>query len=357
VPEPSRRDLTTADAARLAGGRLLGDGSIVIAGLNTVEAGAAGELTFVGSPAHARQWSSSKASAALVTEGLLPEDPDRAGRALIFVADADRAMIALLEHLAPPAELPGLGIDSSASVSPDAQLGSGVRIGPGARVGARCRLDDGVVLHAGAVLYPDVTVGANSILHANCVVRERCSLGRRVILHPGAVIGADGFGYRPDASGRGLRKVPQIGTVEIHDDVEIGACACIDRAKFGATVIGEGSKIDNLVQIGHNCRIGRGCVIAGCVGLAGSVEVGDGVQLGGGAGIADHLRIGHGARVAAMSAVRTDVPDGVTVLGVPAEPATLALRQLAALRKLPDLLRRLGAEAGVGRRGSGAGSP
>jgi len=345
----------------LTGGRLVGDGSIVIDGLNSVEAGGLGELTFIGSPAHARLWSASKASAALVTEGLLPETPQSdipdSGRVLIFVSDADQAMIVLLEHFAPPVELPALGVDPAATVSPDADLGRGVRIGPGARVGARCRLGDDVTLHAGVVLYPDVSVGDGSVLHANCVVRERCTLGRRVVLHPGAVIGADGFGYRPDPAGRGLRKVPQIGIVEIQDDVEIGACACIDRAKFGATVIGEGSKVDNLVQIGHNCRIGRSCAIAGCVGLAGSVVLGDGVQIGGGAGIADHLRIGHGARVAGMSAVRTDVADGVTVIGVPAEPATLALRQLVALRKLPDLIRRLGAEAGVGRRGSPSRSP
>lgn len=338
------------EVAALTDGRLIGDGATLFKGLETVDGASADDLTFVGSAEHARRWERSAASGALVGRGLLPEEVDPRGRTLIFVADADQAMISVLERFAPGQELPPLGIDPAANVALDAAIGDAVRIAAGARVGPRCVLGDGVVLHPGVVLYADVTVGAGSVLHANCVVRERCSLGRRVILHSGAVIGSDGFGYRPDPAGGGLRKVPQIGRVEIHDDVEIGACACIDRAKFGATVIGAGSKIDNLVQIGHNCRIGRACVIAGCTGLAGSVVVGDGVQMGGGVGVADHLHIGSRSRIAAMSAVRTDVPEGATMLGVPAEQATVALRQLVALRKLPDLIRRLGTETGSGRR-------
>lgn len=355
MPDHAATRLTAGAIAQLVGGRLIGPPDVEIDGLETCEGAGRTHLTFVGSPVHARLWAASAAAAALVTDGLLPAEGDPSGRPLILVADADQAMITLLERFAPPADLPAEGVHPLASVDASAQLGRGVRVAAHASVGPRCRLGDGVVLHSGAVVRADAQIGDGCVLHPGCVVGERCTLGRRVILHANAVIGADGFGYRPDPAGRGLRKVPQIGIVALHDDVEIGACACIDRAKFGATVIGAGTKIDNLVQIGHNCRIGRSCVLAGCVGLAGSVTVGDGVQMGGGVGVADHLTIGTGARIAAMSAVRTDVPEGATYLGVPAEPASVALRQLVALRKLPDLLRRLGAEGG--NRGSAARRP
>jgi UDP-3-O-[3-hydroxymyristoyl] glucosamine N-acyltransferase len=168
------------------------------------------------------------------------------------------------------------------------------------------------------------------------VVRERCRLGRRLLLHPNVTIGADGFGYEPAPDGSGLVKVPHIGTVIIEDDVEIGAGSCVDRAKFGATVIGAGTKIDNLVQIAHNCRIGRNCVIAALSGLSGSVTVGDGARIAGAVGIVDHVSIGSGATIGAGAGVMKDVPPGETQLGGPAVEIRQALRQMAAIRKLPD---------------------
>ena len=176
---------------------------------------------------------------------------------------------------------------------------------------------------------------------ANTVVRERCRIGRRVILHQNVSIGADGFGYWASPEGTELLKVPQIGTVAIEDGVEVGANSCVDRGKFGATIIGAETKIDNLVQIGHNCRIGRSCVIAALTGLGGSVIMGDHVRVGGAVGIADHVRIGDGATIGAKSGVMRDIPDGTTVLGTPANEVQKTLRQWAATRKLPDWMQRV----------------
>ncbi|MCK4821889.1 UDP-3-O-(3-hydroxymyristoyl)glucosamine N-acyltransferase, partial [bacterium] len=169
------------------------------------------------------------------------------------------------------------------------------------------------------------------------VLRERCQIGNKCIIHPNVTIGADGFGYRPADDGKSLVKIPQIGTVIVGDDVEIGAGSCIDRGKFSATSIGNGTKIDNLVQIGHNCRIGRSCVIAGMTGVSGSVTIGDGVIIGGGVGIKDHVTIGNGARIGGKSGVISDVAPGQTVIGFPAGEYKKTLRQWAALKKLPDL--------------------
>ena len=160
-------------------------------------------------------------------------------------------------------------------------------------------------------------------------------------MHQTVSIGADGFGYRPDPSGAGLLKMPHLGNVIIEDGVEIGANSCVDRAKFGSTVVGAGTKVDNLVQIAHNCTIGRCCVIAGCTGLSGSVKIGDGAQIGGGVGITDHVTVGPGAKIGARSFVMRDVPAGAVSLGHPADESQSTLRQWASVRKLPELLRRL----------------
>jgi UDP-3-O-[3-hydroxymyristoyl] glucosamine N-acyltransferase len=197
-------------------------------------------------------------------------------------------------------------------------------------LGARC------VLYPGVYIGDDTTLGDDCHLLPNVVVRERCTLGHRVIVHAGAVIGTDGFGYRWD--GKQHAKVPQIGTVEIGDDVEIGSCACIDRAKFAATRIGHGTKIDNLAQIGHNVVIGPHCIIVGQAGLAGSATLGTGVILGGQSAVRDHITMGDGAMLAACSGVMEDVPAKQIVSGLPALPHRQSLREQAALRRLPDLV-------------------
>ena len=336
---------TAADLAGVVSGELEGLGSAEIRGIEALAESREGDLTFVGDARHAKRWSDSKATVALVGRDLDLGEWDRTRRAVVRVDDADQAMIVVLEALEAatssladhpaPGRHPSAVIDETAKVADDAAIGSGVVVGPRVVVGA------GVMIDAGVRLYADAVVGARCHLHANVVVRERCVIGDGTILHAGVVIGSDGFGYRPAPDGSGLRKIPHLGHVEIGNDVEIGANTCIDRGKFGATVIGHGSKIDNLCQIGHNCRIGRSVVISGLTGIAGSTTVGDGTLIGGGCGLADHLRIGAGCQIGARSGIMNDIPDGETWAGFPAKEIRHALKEQAVIRKLPEWSRRL----------------
>lgn len=352
MSDGASREQTIDALAALIGAKIVGPSDRVICGLRGLEDAGPEHLTFIATARHAPRWASSRGGAALVTSGAIPVEPDPAGRTLLFVDDAEQAMIPLLEHFAAPCTRPDPGVHPSAWVHPSATLGEGVRIAAHVSIDAGAVIGDRVVLHAGVRIAPAVIVGSDSLLHANVVVGERCVVGRRVIIHPGAVIGADGFGYRPDKVAGGLRKVPQIGNVEIGDDVEIGAATCVDRAKFGSTTIGRGSKLDNLIQVAHNCRIGQWCVIAANVGLAGSVTIGDGVQIGGAANFVPHVTVGSGARIGAASGVIGDIEAGATVAGTPAVHVPDALRQVAATRRLPEVLRLL-TRAGILPRGRG----
>jgi UDP-3-O-[3-hydroxymyristoyl] glucosamine N-acyltransferase len=289
-----------------------------------------------------KRWKKSRAAAAVITEKLLPHFDAADPRPLVAVPDADWGMIELLRAIEPPEPQPDVGVHASAIVHPSAQLGARVRIGPQVTIDAGARIGDDVILHPGVRIYADVEIGEGCVLHANAVVRHRCRLGRRVILHQNVSIGADGFGYRPPRGGHGWVKIPHLGNVMIEDDVEIGANSCVDRAKFGTTLVGEGTKIDNLCQIGHNVRIGKHVSISGLTGVAGSTIIEDGVMIGGGANIRDHITIGAKARVGGASGVAADVPAGMTVMGYPAADMQATLKQWASLRKLPEVLRQLG---------------
>jgi UDP-3-O-[3-hydroxymyristoyl] glucosamine N-acyltransferase len=338
-------DRTVAALAELIGARIEApqgfDLSTPIAGLATVEGARPGDLTFVGNGRYARLLETSLATVAIVSDSIELDAAATATRAILRVKNADHAMIPVLERFAEPERRPPMGVDRLARVDATARLGPDVRIGAfvtierGAVIGAR------VTLFEGVRIYADAKVDDDSVLHSNVVVRERCSVGKRAVLASGVVIGTDGFGYRPSPDGRGIVKIPHIGTVEIEDDVEIGANSCIDRGKFGATRIGQGTKIDNLCQIGHNCVIGRCVVISGQSGIAGSTTIGDGTQIGGGSGVADHIVVGRGVRLAARSGVMQDVPDGATWGGAPAGDLRAFLRQVALVRKLPEWHRQL----------------
>ena len=332
---------TTSDLAERVHGELRGRSDLPIVGINSMDEAKATEITFIGDAAHARRWREVVARAAVVSKGLEPERHNPQSRALIFVPNAELAVIELLSLFEPPSPSPDIGIHPSAVVHRTASIGRQSRIGPHVSIDQGATIGDRVTLHAGVRVYPLVVIGDDSVLHANTVVRARCRIGHNVILHQNVSIGADGFGFQPAADGSGHLKVPQIGTVVIEDHVEVGANTSIDRGKFGATVIGAGTKIDNLVHIGHNCRIGRGCLIAGLTGFGGSVVMGDGAQLAGAVAILDHVRIGKGAAVGARSGVMRDIPDGQTHLGYPADEATAALRQWASVRKLPKSLKLL----------------
>jgi UDP-3-O-[3-hydroxymyristoyl] glucosamine N-acyltransferase len=336
---------TAAALAERLGGRLRGCGSAAIDGVAAMDEAGPRDITFIANAAHARKWSDCRAVAAVITRGLdghLAEPVADETRALIEVDDAELALAKVLELFQPLRVLPDAGIHPTAFVHDSAAIGRDVRIGPHVSIGRDATIGDRVVLHAGVRIYGGACLGDECELHAGCVVRERCRLGRRVILHQNVSIGGDGFGYRPAprGSGAGLVKMPHIGGVLIEDDVEIGSNSCVDRGKFRDTVIGAGTKIDNLVQIAHNCMIGRCCVIAGQVGIAGSVRIGDGVRIGAQAGITEGLTIGDGAQIAAKSGVIGDVPPKSTVMGIPAQERGQTLRQLASLRKLPELMQR-----------------
>jgi UDP-3-O-[3-hydroxymyristoyl] glucosamine N-acyltransferase len=336
----SRPPATAAELAALVGGRLEGCAVAPVRGMNSIDEAGPDEATFITSDRYANRWADSRAGVAVIDEKLPLEVGDPQRRALIRVRNADLALASALEAFAPAPELPPLGVHPTAVVDASATLGAEVRIGARAVVGPRARIGDRCVVHPGAVIGHDTELGEGCVLHPNAVIRERCRLGRGVTVNACAVIGGEGFGYRPSADGRSLVRIPHLGTVVLEDGVEIGAATCVDRAKFGATVVGAHSKIDNLCQIAHNCRIGRMTVIAGLTGLAGSVQVGDGVQIGGNTGIADHRTVGSGSRLAAKSGVMDDVPPGATWGGFPAQDILAELRVVAAIRKLPEWSRK-----------------
>jgi len=309
-------------------------GDLIITGVATLEDAKAGEISFLASDQYARQFDTTQASAVIVSKKVRL----RTTRAVpvLVVEDADLAMATVLAKFAPPVPRPAPGRHASAVVEDSASLGEGVCIGPHVVVGQRVRVGRNVVLHAGVFIGDDVTIGDDCEFFPHVIVRERITIGSRVMIHAGSVLGTDGFGYRWD--GKSHAKIPQIGTVVIEDDVEIGSCVCIDRAKFAVTRIGRGTKIDNLVQIGHNVRVGPHCMIVGQAGIAGSAQLGAGVVLGGQVAIRDHIKLGDGSMVAACAGVMENVEPKAVVSGLPALPHRQSLREQAAFRRLPDLV-------------------
>ncbi|OQX81185.1 MAG: UDP-3-O-(3-hydroxymyristoyl)glucosamine N-acyltransferase [Bacteroidetes bacterium 4484_276] len=313
-------------------GELVGNTNLQITGPEQLEKAGNNHITFVGSRKYVRLWETSKACAAIVDEKLKIEPGD--GRALIKVKNADLAMARLLEVFDPGPPQFDVDIHPTAVVHQSAIVGKNCKIGAGSYVGKDVVLGDGAVLFPNVTILDETKIGPGTVIWPGTVIRERCEIGGHCIFHNNVSIGADGFGYRPAEDGRGLVKIPQIGNVVIGNAVEIGANSCVDRGKFSSTIIGDGCKIDNLVQIAHNCVMGRSCIMAGASGLAGSVTLGDGVIIGGSASIKDHTTIHSGAVVGAGSGVMNDVAAGKTVLGYPATNAREMLKQWVALRRL-----------------------
>ena len=338
---PAVLSLSLAQLADALGAERHGDGTVVITGAGGLDDAGPGDLVRVDAPRFLAAALASPAAALLVGP-----DQDPHGRPALRVRDPRVAFARALE-LFYPERRPPAGVDPTARLGPDVTLGEGCSVGPYVVLGAGVSLGKNVILHPFVCLGDEVRVGDDSVLFPHVTVYERVTLGRRVRVHSGAVIGADGFGYVLEA---GMpRKLPQVGSVVIEDDVEIGANAGVDRATTGVTWVGAGTKIDNMVQVGHNVRMGRGCRIAALVGIGGSSEFDDGVVIGGIAGVKDHVHIGRGAMVGAMAAVWKDVPAGVEVSGQPARPHREQLRtQAAAVRlaqateRIHELERRLG---------------
>lgn len=314
------------------GGSLIGDGACQVWRVTSPESAGPGAVCVCASQEALEGARRRGAAAVVVPEGLPVDGP------AVRVADVRLALAVLLELLGPRPHHPR-GVHPTAFVHPQA------RLAPQVAVGAFAVVEEGATVGARTVLYPFVylgpyaSVGEDCVLYPHAVVGERVRVGNRVILHAGCVLGSDGFGFVPGSQAH--RKIPQVGTVVVEDDVEIGACTTVDRATLDETRIGSGTKIDNLVQIAHNVRIGRRCLIAAQCGIAGSVVLEDGVVLAGQVGVADHVRIGAGAVVLAQSGVTKDVPPQATVYGHPAQPRSDELREQAARRQLPQLLERI----------------
>ena len=325
---------SAAVVAKHLQGEVLGDAQTLLKSFAPADHAQAGDLTFAENDEFFARAEQSAASA-IIASGTLASTT---GKVIIRVANARVAFAKALALFFPEPVLPA-GIHPSAVVARTAQIDPGAYIGPNCVVGERAQIAGGVILHAGNYVGEDCKIGAACVLFPNATLYARTELGQRVRVHAGAVIGSDGFGYVLDNGAH--RKVPQIGNVIVGDDVEIGANVTIDRGALGPTVIGKGSKIDNLVQIAHNVRIGENCIVIAQVGIAGSTKLGNYVILAGQAGLAGHLQIGNKVTVAAQSGVMHNIPDGQTVLGSPALPDKQTKRQVLALQRLPELLRRV----------------
>ena len=328
-------DKSVAEIAELVGGAIVGDAALRISGVNGIRQAAPGDLSFVGSQQYATHIQTTAASALLVREDVVCKD-----KTLIRVNDPYKAFIQVIQNCVDhDAAHPFEGIHETAVIGHNVTLGEGLAIDAHVRIADDARLGDGVVIYAGAYIGRGVSVGADTLIYPNVVIREGATVGARCILHAGVVVGSDGFGFAP-MDGTWF-KVPQVGTVLIGDDVEIGANSAVDRATFGSTVLGRGTKIDNLVQIGHNVQIGEDCVVSGMTGIAGSTTVGHHVTIGAQAGIGDHLEVGDGATIAGRAGVAGSVKPGAVVSGYPAMDHQAQLRILAAMRRLPDARQRV----------------
>jgi UDP-3-O-[3-hydroxymyristoyl] glucosamine N-acyltransferase len=329
------------ELAQIVQGQLVGNPEVILSTLAPIEAGGPGALTFIRSQNFAKFWGDSDCVAALVTNGVDVPDHNPDERALIFVDDADIAVVRILEMINPGISKPDKGAHEHAQVHPDATVDPSARIGPGCVVMAGAQIDADTVLMANVYVGSDTHIGSSCLLHPGVVVGDRCVMGNNCCVFANTVIGADGFGFLPGDSTRGAIKVPQIGSVEIGDEVEIGACSTIDRAKFGVTRVGNRTKIDNQVHVGHNCIIGEDVLLCGRTTLGGSATIGDRTMVGGAVVINDQASVGKDVKIAGGAIVLDEIEDGQAVLGVPAMPARLALANIAAQRNIASFCRKV----------------
>jgi UDP-3-O-[3-hydroxymyristoyl] glucosamine N-acyltransferase len=324
------------DIVALVEGEFSGDRDQLIIGVKPLGEAGEGELTLLASSRMEPLLAQTRAAAVLVPREL--DAPDDARR-LIRVADPHLALARVLQKWFAEIPRPPVGVSALAQISPSASIGMGARIGAYAVIGDRATIGPEVTIFDGCHVGPDCVVGEGSLLYPNVTVYHGCLIGRRCILHSGVVVGSDGYGFA--TSGGVHHKIPQVGIVRIEDDVEVGAGTTIDRATLGETVIGEGTKIDNLVQIGHNVRIGKHCLLVAQVGIAGSTEIGDHVVFGGQSGAGGHLKIASNVKVGSRAAVMKSWEEEVTLSGTPARPLQEHLRAEALIRRLPKMQERI----------------
>jgi UDP-3-O-[3-hydroxymyristoyl] glucosamine N-acyltransferase len=320
---------TLKELADLVGGTVVGDADIDISRVAAIAEAQAGEITFVSNPKYLPLLQETRASAVIAAPGA--EAPHLS---LLVCRNPYLAFAKILTYLQARRPAPQ-GVMPGACVHPSVSLGAGITVHPGCVVGENAAIGAGTILYPGVIVYTDVVIGEDCTLHAGVIVREGCRIGNRVILQPAAVIGADGFGFAPDGSR--YYKIPQVGIVEIEDDVEIGAGSCVDRAALGVTRIRRGVKIDNLVQIGHNVIVGEDTILVAQVGVAGSTEIGRHCTFGGQAGTVGHIKIGDNVTVGGQSAVTGSVGPNQVLSGTPVMPHREWLKASMSFARLPEL--------------------
>ncbi|MFK5925642.1 MAG: UDP-3-O-(3-hydroxymyristoyl)glucosamine N-acyltransferase [Desulfuromusa sp.] len=315
--------------ADLVGGEIRGDAELDILQVAPIDQAQAGDITFVANPKYLAKLKDCQASAVILAPGV-----DVPGVSLIICADPYLAFAKILTFLQGSAR-PVKGVMSGAFVAESAEIDALATVYPGCVVGERVKVGAGTTLYPGVAVYADVTIGKDCILHANSVVREGCRLHNRVILQPAAIIGSDGFGFAPDGSG--YYKIPQVGIVILEEDVEIGANSCVDRAALGETRIRRGTKIDNLVQIGHNVDVGEDCILVSQGGIAGSSKIGNHCTFGGQFAIAGHLQVGDNVMIGGRGGATGNVAANQVLSGLPLMPHKQWLRSTMTLSKLPEM--------------------
>jgi UDP-3-O-[3-hydroxymyristoyl] glucosamine N-acyltransferase len=330
---------TAAQIADLLDGEVDGDPQVMVNDLAKIEEARSGTLTFLANPRYIEFLYTTKATIAIVDKGFEASKPIPKSLTLIRVADARMAFTQLLERNY-QLQYEKKGVEQPSYVSPKAKLGKNVYVGAFSYISDDVVLEDGVKVFPNSFIGDRAHIGAGTRIHAGVKIYHQTVIGERCVIHSGAVIGADGFGFVPNSEGV-YEKMPQVGNVILENDVEIGANTTVDRATIGHTIIRQGSKLDNLIQIGHNAEIGRHNVIVSQTGIAGSTKIGDHNQIGGQVGIAGHLTIGNKVRIAAQSGIGSHLADGVTVQGSPAFHKGQYDRSSVVFRKLPDLKQRI----------------
>jgi len=323
-----------AEITELVQGDLEGDSSIDIHGLAKIEEAGVGEITFISNPKYAKFIDTTNASAVIVSN-----DFPKTTKPIIRTLNPYLSFLKVLKFFHPPRETVAVGIHPSAIIDQTTQIGENARIGACVIIDKGCRIGKDVTIHPGVVISREVQIGDNTIIYANVVLRENVRVGNNVIIQSGTVVGSDGFGFARE--GQQYHKIPQVGTVVIEDNVEIGANCTIDRATLGKTIIHKGAKLDNLIQVAHNVEIGENTVIAAQTGISGSTKIGKNVMIGGQVGFVGHIEIGENTTIGAQSGVSKSLPANSVYFGYPARPIMQAKREEAALRKLPELLKKV----------------
>ena len=327
--------LTTAEIAKLLAGEVLGDANATLTGFANADSAKPGDLTFAETDAFFTAAENSAATAIIAGKN------SSSTKKIIIRVDNPRLAFAKALAVFFPEPKFIAGIHPSAAIAASAQIDPTAHIGPHCTVGERVQVGANVVLQAGNFIGDDAVIGDETNLFSNVTIYPRTQIGKRVRIHAGAVIGSDGFGYVFDSGFH--RKVPQVGNVVIGDDVEIGSNTSVDRGELGSTIIGKGTKIDNLVQVGHNVELGEYCILCAQVGIAGSAKLGKYTVLAGQVGIAGHLKIGNQVTIGSKSGVMHNIPDGEKWLGIPAQPDKQAKRIMIAMQRLPDLFKKIAA--------------